>query len=273
MLGFARRMKTQCLSSEEQSQIIGMHKAGAKGVEIAAELGHPKTIVYTVIKRFGSHGTVEGPKSTSHPRKLSEHSCRIVTRALLTNRRQTLTDITNQFGLDVSTWCIRNALHESGLYNRVAQKKPFLTNAHKRKRFEFAFAHRKWTSEEWEKVIWTNESTFEVGKTSRQIIVWRKSEEHYNLDCLTSTFKSGRTSIMVWDAFIATHKLPLIAMPPDRRIAIDFVEIVYDGVLGPLLDVQGDTRRLVLMEDGALVHRVRLQQLGERFTTLRNLYG
>ena len=92
-LGFARRMKTQCLNSEKQSQIVGMHKVGAKGVEIAAELGHPKTTVYTVIKRFESRGTVEGPKSTGRPQKLSEHSCRIVTCALLTNRRQILTDL------------------------------------------------------------------------------------------------------------------------------------------------------------------------------------
>ena len=178
-----------------------------------------------------------------------------MTRALLTNCKQILTDITNQSGLDVSRWCVRNALHESGFYNRVAQKKPFLTDAHKCKRFEFAFVHRKWTSEEWEKVIWTDESTFEVGKTSRQIIVWRKSDECYNLDCLTPTFNSGRTSIMVWGTFTATLKLPLIAMPLGRRTAIDFVEIVYDGVLGPFLDAQGDARRLVLMEDGALVHR------------------
>ena len=41
-----------------------MHKAGAKGVEIAAELGHPKTTIYTIIKRFESRETVEGPKST-----------------------------------------------------------------------------------------------------------------------------------------------------------------------------------------------------------------
>ena len=170
-IGFAHRMKTQCLNSKEKSQIVGMHKAGAKGVEIAAKLGHPKTTVYTVIKRFENRRTVEGPKSTGHPQKLSERSCRIVTCAFLTNCRQTLIDITNQFGLDVNTWCGRNALHLSGFYNRVAQKKPFLSNAHKCKRFEFAFAHQKWTNEEWEKVIWTNESIFEVGKTLQQIIV------------------------------------------------------------------------------------------------------
>ena len=67
MLGFVRRMKTRCLSSEEQLQIVGMHKVGAKGVEITAKLGHPKTIVYTLIKRFESRGTVEGPKLTGRP--------------------------------------------------------------------------------------------------------------------------------------------------------------------------------------------------------------
>ena len=212
MLGFARRMKNRCLSSEEQSQIVGMHKASAKGVEIATKLCHPKTTVYTVIKRFESCGTVEEPKSNGRPRKLSERSCRIMTCALLTNRRQILTNITNQSGLDVSRWCVRNALHESGFYNRVAQKKPFLTDAHKPKRLGFAFAHRKWTSEEWEKVIWIDESTFEVRKTLRQITVWQKSDECYNLDCSIPTFKSGRTSIIVWGAFPAIHKLLLIAM-------------------------------------------------------------
>ena len=118
-----------------------------------------------------------------------------------------------------------------------------------------AFEHQKWTSEEWEKVIWTYESTFEVKKTSQQITVWRKIDERYNVEFLSPTFKSGHTSIMVWSAFTATPKLPLIAMLPCRRTAIDFVEIAYDGVLGPFLDAQGDARRLVLMEDGAPVHR------------------
>ena len=39
-IGFALRMKTQCLSSEKQSHIVEMHKASAKGVEIATKLGH-----------------------------------------------------------------------------------------------------------------------------------------------------------------------------------------------------------------------------------------
>ena len=43
---------------------------------------------------------------------------------------QILADITNQSGFDVSCWAIRKALHESGFYNKVAQKKPLLSDAH-----------------------------------------------------------------------------------------------------------------------------------------------
>ena len=57
-------MKTHCLTIEEQSRIVGLHKAGVKGVEIAAKLGHPKTIVYIVLKRFERRWTLEGQKST-----------------------------------------------------------------------------------------------------------------------------------------------------------------------------------------------------------------
>ena len=54
---------------------------------------------------------------------------------------------------------------------------------------------------------------------------------------------------------MATHKFPLIAMPPSRQTTIDFVEILNNGFLGPFLDAQEDACRLMLMEDGALVHR------------------
>ena len=97
-----------------------MPKVGAKGVEIAAELGHPKTTLYIVIKRFESHGTIEGKKLTGCPRKLLECSCRVVTCALVANRRQTLEDISNQSSFDVSHWTIRRALHKSGFYKKIA---------------------------------------------------------------------------------------------------------------------------------------------------------
>jgi hypothetical protein len=94
-----------------------------------------------------------------------------------------------------------------------------------------------------------HESTFEVGKSSCQILVWQKSDECYKLDCLTPIFKLGRTSIVIWGGFTAINKLSLIHMPPNRPNTIDYVEIVYDGVLGSFLGEHEGVCKVVLMED------------------------
>jgi hypothetical protein len=90
-----------------------------------------------------------------------------------------------------------------GPYTRMAfsvklmLKKHFLTYRHMSQRLAFAQKYCGWTIKEWERVVWTNESTFEVGKNSRQIHVWRNAYERYSSSCMVPTFKSGRTSF-IW---------------------------------------------------------------------------
>lgn len=83
------------------------------------------------------------------------------------------------------------------------------------------------------------------------IQVWRRTDERFNPDCLAPTFKSGRSSVMVWGAFVDSTTLPLVVMPPRRRTAADFVDIVYQSALGPFLEAHDDASSLTLMEDGA----------------------
>ena len=44
-------------------------------------------------------------------------------------------------------------------------------------------------------------------------------------------------------------------MPPIRQIVLEYVEIVYDGVLDPFLDAQEDACRLVFSKDGACINK------------------
>jgi predicted transcriptional regulator len=69
------------------------HQGGAKSVEIVVALGHPKSIVSTILKEFEHRGSVEHPKLTGRMQKLLERSVRIITRELVQDRRQTLVDI------------------------------------------------------------------------------------------------------------------------------------------------------------------------------------
>ena len=65
-------------------------------------------------------------------------------------------------------------------------------------------------------VLWTDEASFELGKNSREIRVWRKSDETWNTDCLAPTFKSGRVSLMVWGCMVHDRLGPLVVLPVGR---------------------------------------------------------
>ncbi|KAH8021755.1 hypothetical protein HPB51_016819 [Rhipicephalus microplus] len=61
--------------------------------------------------------------------------------------------------LDVSDPTIRRRLRTAGLRSRIAAQKPLLTAAHQDARRQIAELHEAWTSEEWGRVIFSDEST------------------------------------------------------------------------------------------------------------------
>jgi hypothetical protein len=95
---------------------------------------------------------------------------------------------------------------------------------------------------------------------SRQIRVWQKPHEAYASKYLAPTFKSCRSSMMVWGAFTSFHKSPLVLMLEDERTTNDFIQDVYNGTLSAFYVMHNHPHHLTLMEDGALVHRSKLAQ-------------
>ena len=59
---------------------------------------------------------------------------------------------------------------------------------------------------------------------------------------------------MVWRAFIAFTKCYLVLIPPEKRKALDFVDVVYESALEHFYYHHDNYEHLILMEDGALVH-------------------
>ena len=110
-----------------------------------------------------------------------------------------------------------------------ARPKPFLKTTHRAKRLAWAHEVEGWTMKEWENIIWTDESSVELGKNSRVDLVWRHPNEAYSEKCTGSTIKSGRTSIMVWGAIAYGWRGPLIFIPKDHRTGKYYVSMVLTG--------------------------------------------
>ena len=60
------------------------------------------------------------------------------------------------------------------------------------------------------KLFFSDESSVEVGKQSRQVKIWRRVGERFNTECLAPTFKSGRQSVMIWGCFAGGIKGSLV---------------------------------------------------------------
>ena len=74
--------------------------------------------------------------------------------------------------------------------------------------------------------------------------MWRRAREAYLSSCLTPTFKSGRSSVMVWGAFSGFDKSHVVIMPEHERAAFHFVENVYEGFLSGFYFMHDNPKKL-----------------------------
>ena len=61
--------------------------------------------------------------------------------------------------------------------------------------------HRQWTTENWKKVLWTDESKFEIFGSSHRVFVCRRVGERIVPQCETPTVKHGGGSMIMWGSF------------------------------------------------------------------------
>jgi len=200
------------------------------------------------------------PRS-GRPRKLDERALRHLNQSLEQDRRQTLGDLTNLITtacqVPISTKTTARAIKQFlNMSSRVARKKPFLKETHRRVRFKWAKMVQNWGVEEWTRIIWTDEASVELGKNTRVCRVWRRPGEAYINKCLAPTFKSGRVSMMVWSCIAYNYKGPLVFLPKGRGTGVGYVESVMSGPLWDvymeIYDARGAAK---VMEDGAPMHR------------------
>jgi len=122
-------------------------------------------------------------------------------RVLNENRRTNIKEICENFisstSTNISTITLKRHLHSNNIYGRIGAKKPFINAANKMKRLNWAKIRKNWITE-WENIIWSDESSFEVFGGDGRKHVWRNSQEKYKPNCLIPTFKSGQESVMVW---------------------------------------------------------------------------
>ena len=258
--------KRRELSLELRFLVVGMFLGGTKSTtQIAKELNKPESTISDIISSLKRDLCLPtATVRTGRPPRLTRRMIRGAIREVYRNRQITAKQLTLVLSpiISVGTATLKKALYRHGFASRIAARKPYLMPRHRFNRLLFAKQHENWTIEQWSKVIWTDESSFEIGKNYRQVRVWRRMDERFLEHCLVPTFKSGRTSIMVWGAFCGDlEKCQLVRMPKGKQQAVDHIEYVYEQAISGYYHHASDPSTLILMEDGASTHRAIVSRL------------
>ncbi|CDQ89280.1 unnamed protein product, partial [Oncorhynchus mykiss] len=94
--------------------------------------------------------------------------------------RQDLVNDLKRAGTTVSKKPISNTLRHHGLKSCSACKVPLLKPAHVQAHLKFANDHLDDPEEEWEKVMWSDETQIELFSLNSTRRVWRKKKDEYN---------------------------------------------------------------------------------------------
>ncbi|EYC34438.1 hypothetical protein Y032_0001g414 [Ancylostoma ceylanicum] len=130
--------------------------------------------------------------------------------------------------LCLSVRTIRRRLTEFGHNGRLARKKPFVSRKNRQARMRFAREHLHWTSEDWSKVLFSDESKFNRLGSDGPRYVRRRPSEEFDPKCIRGTVKGGGGSVMVWgamrrDGIDPVHRIEGIM---DKNVYVDILKSV-----------------------------------------------
>ena len=118
--------------------------------------------------------------------------------------------IARNLEIQASVSTIRLALRKAGFRRCVACLKPLISWINRRKRLKWAREHLSWQEEDWSRIIFINESTFETGQRARQFVTGRSGDKYYYSDCLNIFKHSGGQSVIVWEGICGQQASKLV---------------------------------------------------------------
>jgi transposase len=163
-----------CHSSVVQRVIAAALIADGQTVAAAAAKADiPVSVARRWIKRLRASGSPEDASRSGRPRKTDALADAAIKRASELDPFASNSAIRGQLQLPISAATVGRRLDDAGLGSYFAAMKRHYTDEQRRARLSFAHGYEHWTSEQWERVIFSDEVTIEGDGRKRRIRVRR----------------------------------------------------------------------------------------------------
>lgn len=246
-------------SLELRRRIVDYRQQGQSMQAIATALSVSKSTVQYVLKHVATSGQLIPQKAKGGKRMLTPRDCNRLRRFIKGHRYSNVTDLME--------WCRVNLdkrPSKRSIYRYVrrmnyrfykAKRKPFVSPVNRRRRLAWARAYKGWTTQKWDRVLWSDESYFRVVFGMNGCRVLRTSKEADNPECYISRVQKPQ-SVCVWGC-IASGGVGPLSVCNGTVDAQSYVNILQQSLPMARRTLFGN-RAFTFQQDNARPHTARL---------------
>ncbi|KAG2461149.1 TCB1 transposase, partial [Polypterus senegalus] len=254
-------MKSKELSVDFRDRIVSRHKSGEGYRKMSAALKVPMSTMASIICKWKKIETTRTLPRAGRPSKLSDRGRRALVNEVTNNPMVTLSELQRssvERGEPSRRTTISAAIHQSGLYDRVARRKPLLSKRNMVARMEFAKRHLKDSQTMKNKLLWSDETKIELFGVNTRRHFWRKPGTAHHQANTIPTVKHGGGSIMLWGCFSAAGTGRLVRIKGKMTAAM-YRDILDENLLQSVLDLR-QGQRFIFQQDNNPKHTAKISK-------------
>ncbi|GFT19291.1 transposable element Tcb2 transposase [Trichonephila clavipes] len=181
---------------------IGKLEEGRAVTSVAAEFGINKIVVSRAWKAFQTAGTAVRKVSGGRPRMTTARDDRYIILQAKRGRRQSASVIAQPLstatGRQVSRFTVARRLHKAGLFAHRPERCLPLKVDHQNHRLQWCREHKNWITDQWSRVLFTDESRFSTRSDSQRILIWREIGTRFYTSNINEIHHYGGPGVLVW---------------------------------------------------------------------------
>ncbi|GFV39195.1 transposable element Tcb2 transposase [Trichonephila clavipes] len=210
-----------------QVEMIGKLEKGRTVTSVAAEFGINKSVGSRAWKAFQTTGE-------KRPTAVSKRHC-------------------SATGRQVSRFTVARRLHKGGIFARSPERCLPLKVDHQRHRLQWCREHKNWTTDQWSRVLLTDESRFSATSDSQSVLIWREIGTRFYTSNIKERHHYAGPGVLVWGGLMLNGRTELHIFDRGSVTGYRYCEEVllphvrlFRGAIG---------QDFIVMDDNARPHR------------------
>ena len=250
--------------SPKKNQLIGIVLGGQSVHQAGKMVGIPPSSADCIWKKYMATGSTRNLPCSGCPRSVTDKAERLIVRTAMKECWLPFQEIANLIDLKISDATVWNVLAGEGYHWRVACKFPHLCITHKWDHMWWAQKYKSYNTENWGKIIWSDECYIYPGDNRGRIYVTRCPDEEFDKDCLVPTFKQSSVCVMVWGCIMKGWKGTLVVLESSwgtgggMNTARYWEQVLEGGLKDFYKQIDAERDGVIFQQDGAMSHQSKL---------------